>query len=533
MNNEIIIQKIIQKYGNLDSKRGRDAIGIIFGVHSKTIEMEASKKNVKLTYNTANVKRLETAIDPYEVLSSATTQLSFSASETPQNQTRDTTKILKKKLPANIGNDELSFPSDKTLYTSPLTNVAETALQISLGTIITKSVGVQYSFSRSNPISAGCICVLGDTKLLEDENTAASLFMVLNDTLTMVVAKWKATMTPAVAYAGFTQSYVHSALSFEIPTGKYVASFIASADYGMFNNGIYYEVDRYSGSNASKNNLGLNVGTTINPFWNLNMTARPFPNVAQGAYIRGGIVVDASKRDTEIVRNLEGASGINFYSQIYKPTLRVCGGSLVHSAYSGTVSPISRLAVLSNKTRTLTLLAFSEKRLPTVVGHDSYFSGNIIGRAQNGNPYNIIDSVTLLEDDLVNSKDIVNILSCTATADSWLVTTDNQFGPVQVVATPAYNPMSITALNKASPAFTNTTSIASSDDWQVSVGWRVTSNLIYQNSTSFTTYNAFDRYNNTYWASAKNSFSSSGIGSQWVQIGYPEEVKMTSYRINP
>ncbi|KAJ1624705.1 hypothetical protein T492DRAFT_844580 [Pavlovales sp. CCMP2436] len=105
-------------------------------------------------------------------------------------------------------------------------------------------------------------------------------------------------MTSTVAYASFTQSYGHCALSFDIPTGKYVASFIVSTDYGVYNNGIYYEVDRYSGSNASKNNFGLNVRTAINPFWNLNMPARPFPNVAQMVYICDGIVIDASKRIT-------------------------------------------------------------------------------------------------------------------------------------------------------------------------------------------------------------------------------------------
>ncbi|KAJ1620394.1 hypothetical protein T492DRAFT_847820 [Pavlovales sp. CCMP2436] len=92
---------------------------------------------------------LEIDIERYAVLSSATTLLSFSAAKTPQNQTRDTTKILKKKLPANTGADELSIPFDKSLYTSPLTYVAELPLPISLGRIITKSV---------------------DTKLFKDES---------------------------------------------------------------------------------------------------------------------------------------------------------------------------------------------------------------------------------------------------------------------------------------------------------------------------------------------------------------------------
>ncbi|KAJ1625117.1 hypothetical protein T492DRAFT_844218 [Pavlovales sp. CCMP2436] len=189
------------------------------------------------------------------------------------------------------------------------------------------------------------------------------------DTPTVVVAKWAATMSPAVAYAGFTQRFGHAALSFDSDSGKYVASFIASADYGIFNNGIYYEVDRHSGSNANKINLGLNTFTTLNVFWNLNMPSRPFANVASC--------------EIKITRNFEGSSSISFYNQIYKPVLRI---------------------------------------------RDC--------RAQNGDPYNVIDNITL-NTELITSKEVVNILSCTATADSWLITTDNKYNPIQAVATPA------------------------------------------------------------------------------------------------
>ncbi|KAJ1628599.1 hypothetical protein T492DRAFT_841486 [Pavlovales sp. CCMP2436] len=297
---------------------------------------------------------LDVTVDPYAIATSAVTQLSFSSLESPQNQTRDITKILKKKLPVATGNDELVFPFDSALFTAPLNYVAETSLPISLGQTVTKAVGVQWSFLSAKPISAGCITVLGDTKLLQDEATTdpkASTYTINQimpdavvaeatyfvnvvryipgqtqqrnftwlslDTPTMVVAKWKATMSPAVAYAGFTQSFGHAALSFDSTTG-----------------------------------------------------------------------------DIEITRNTEWSSSIAFYHQIYKPVIRICG-------------------------------------------------------------------------ELMSSKEVVNIVSCTATDDSWLITTDHQYNAIQVVATPAYNPTSITALNKASPVFLSATSITSSDDWQV------------------------------------------------------------------
>ncbi|KAJ1634728.1 hypothetical protein T492DRAFT_836615 [Pavlovales sp. CCMP2436] len=164
-------------------------------------------------YGALEATGLDAVIDPYAVVTSAVTQLSFSSLETPQNQTRDLTK------------DEATTDPKASTYTInqllPEEVVSETIYQVTV---------FRY--------------IPGQTQ--QRVFTWSSM-----DTPTIVVAKWKATMSPAVAYAGFTQSYGHCALSFDIATGKYVASFIASAEYGIFNNGIYYEVDRYSGSYAS------------------------------------------------------------------------------------------------------------------------------------------------------------------------------------------------------------------------------------------------------------------------------------------
>ncbi|KAJ1641143.1 hypothetical protein T492DRAFT_831594 [Pavlovales sp. CCMP2436] len=436
MSNEIILQKIIKKYRDLSTKGGRDAVGIVFGVHKQTIDKLLTMRRtgwMSNVYGALDSTVLDVTVDPYAIATSAVTQLSFSSLETPQNQTRDITKILKKKLPVATGNDELVFPFDSTLFTAPLNYLAKTAFLISLGQAVIKAVGVQWSFSGAKPISAGCICVLGSTKLLQDEATTDPKALTSLDTPTMVLAKWKVTMTPAVAYAGFTPSFGHAALSFDSATGK------------------------YSGSNASKINLGLITSTTLNVFWNLNMPSRPFANVASCAYVRSRVVIDA--RDIEITRNPEGTSSISFYHQIYKPVIRICGGAFVSNAYSGLICPISRLTVISNESR------------------------NIIGRAQNGDPYNVIDSIVTLNTELITFKEVVNILSCTATADSWLITTDNQYSALQVVATPAYNPTTINALNKASPVFLSTTSITSSDDWQVATGWRISYSTYYQLKT--------------------------------------------------
>ncbi|KAJ1632514.1 hypothetical protein T492DRAFT_1113975 [Pavlovales sp. CCMP2436] len=512
-------------------------------------------------------------LGPYVIQTSSVTQLSFSSSESPQNQTRDLSKIIKKKLPVSVRNDELVFPFDSSLFTAPLSYVAEVALPASLGLATTKAVGVQWSFSKTKPISAGCEAVLGDTKMLqaetmtdprslaftinhiipEDAVTAMSYQVTLAkfvpwqtqlrdftwsslDTPSMVCAKWKATMEPAVAYAGSTHSFGHAVLSFDNTIEKFVATFSASSEWGAFSGGIYYEIDRYSGSsNASKNNLGLNQN-------------RPFANMSSCAYVRSGDVIDASKRitvdilatdflffvgDMEITRDTEGASSVTFYNQIYKSVLRICGDTIVSNEYTGNVSPISRLTVISNESRALTLSDFTNKRLPTTIGHDSFFSGDIIGRATNGDTYNVIDNLESLNTELLLADEAITILSCTTTDDSWLLTTDNGSSPFQMIATPAYNPTTINAINKASPAFASTSTISANVDWASTSGWRATSGSYYQNNASFLPWRAFDHSSSTFWASAETAFSASGVGSQWIKMEYPEAVEMVSHKIDP
>ncbi|KAJ1625118.1 hypothetical protein T492DRAFT_844219 [Pavlovales sp. CCMP2436] len=113
MSNKIILQKIIQRYGNLDTKGGREAVGIVFDVHNKTIDkLMAMRRTAKTSnvYGALESTGLDVAIDPYARVTSAVTQLSFSSLETPQNQTRDLTKILKKKLPVATGYRRAGFP---------------------------------------------------------------------------------------------------------------------------------------------------------------------------------------------------------------------------------------------------------------------------------------------------------------------------------------------------------------------------------------------------------------------------------------
>eukprot|EP00302_Diacronema_sp_CCMP2436_P000253 CAMPEP_0179839774 /NCGR_PEP_ID=MMETSP0982-20121206/1516_1 /TAXON_ID=483367 /ORGANISM="non described non described, Strain CCMP 2436" /LENGTH=116 /DNA_ID=CAMNT_0021723489 /DNA_START=117 /DNA_END=463 /DNA_ORIENTATION=+ len=61
---------------------------------------------------------------------------------------------------------------------------------------------------------------------------------------------------------------------------------------------VFYQVDRDFGGvgDQSKTTLGLLITNSPNLFWQTNMAPRPFPNIAQCAYIRDGLLIDGRKR---------------------------------------------------------------------------------------------------------------------------------------------------------------------------------------------------------------------------------------------
>ncbi|KAJ1634782.1 hypothetical protein T492DRAFT_1133466 [Pavlovales sp. CCMP2436] len=190
---------------------------------------------------------LDAEIDPYATTTTSVTLLSLTSNETPQNQTRDLEKTIKQKLPVDNANSELVFPFNSALFAAPLTYVTEAVLPATLSLSVTKAVGVQWSFSRTKPISAGCAFVLGDTKQLQDEATTdpknKSTFTVNHIVPTGVVAESTYQVTVNRYAPGQTQlrvftwssldtpenSFGHAVLSHDRNTGKYVGSFDATA----------------------------------------------------------------------------------------------------------------------------------------------------------------------------------------------------------------------------------------------------------------------------------------------------------------
>ncbi|KAJ1629592.1 hypothetical protein T492DRAFT_840699 [Pavlovales sp. CCMP2436] len=439
-------------------------------------------------------------VDSYTVETSSITDLSYTAAELPQNQTRDITKIIKKKIPIVTGIEEHVFPFDSSLFNDPLLYVAETVLSPTIGTTLTKAIGVQWGFSKAKQIAEGCIFVLGDTQQLESEallNPQKSTFTVncivpsatvaestysvtvykyipgytaqrvftwtSLDTPEAVCTKWKAVMEPYVTFGGTSSSFGHAVLSYDRGTGKYIGSFDPDTAWGGSLFTLYYEIYRYTGSDdASK---GLN---------------------------RRPIKFDITRFHDEFNSNLS----------FFNPAI----------AYT---------MIFSNSDIVYDILFFAEKRLPTSIGHNSFFSGDVIARSSNGESYNIVDNLVLLNSELLTTE-AVTILSCIAAEDSWIV-----------ISTPAYNPTVVNALNKVSPAFTNQTAIATDPNWPITTGWRASQSSIYQNYSAFIGWKSVDRIDNTYWASAETSYSASGVGNQWVHMEFPSAVKMVSHTMNP
>ncbi|KAJ1626258.1 hypothetical protein T492DRAFT_1033741 [Pavlovales sp. CCMP2436] len=163
----------------------------------------------------------------------------------------------------------------------------------------------------------------------------------------------------------------------------------------------------------------------------------------------------------EITRVTEVGELATIYSKIYRPVIRVCGSGIVSGEYTGSTTPVNLLTVLSNPERDLTLADFDFETIQSTKSGNAFFQG-IYGQSANGTTIDILNSIERLDSKVFETSEHVDLVSCTATDDSWLVTTNNTGANMQCHVTPAYNLATINSLNKESPAFTNNVSIVTS-----------------------------------------------------------------------
>ncbi|KAJ1626790.1 hypothetical protein T492DRAFT_842908 [Pavlovales sp. CCMP2436] len=434
--------------------------------------------NVFGRLKTTSLTSLET-IDSYTTETTSTTELSYTSAEVPQNQTRDIAKIIQKKLPVSSGVVEHVFPFDSTIFDNPLLYVAETVLSPTISTSLTKAVGVQWGFSNSKQIAEGCIFVLGDTKQLETEallNPQKSTFTVNSIVPSASVSETSFSVTVYKYVPGYTAQRVFTWSSLDTPEivcTKWKAVMEPYVTFGGTSSSFGHALLNYDRETA----WGGNLFTVYYEIYR---------------YTAGD---DASKVN------------LGLYTS---PTLNMFWTFSMLKRYFPLVAKpaYSRLGVVvdSKKRISVEVLATGSQGLNRRPIKFDVTSSDIVN---NGETYNIVDTLELLNSELL-ATEAVTILSCTAASDSWIITTDNAHTPFQVLATPAYSPTVIGALS-----------------------WRTSQSSIYENNGAFIGWKSTDRVDNTYWASGVTTYTSSGVGNQWVQIEFPSAVKMVSHKINP
>ncbi|KAJ1640836.1 hypothetical protein T492DRAFT_831833 [Pavlovales sp. CCMP2436] len=457
---------------------------------------------------------------------------------------------------SNFGTDQ----AKRTLgfiFESPMAHVSELKLTTDLETASTNSIGLQFTLAQESTFTEGAVALIGDTLKLQTEtltNPLASTFTIklrnvpladlsvlvrripqtpdvyfsrwfywsAIDTPSQVITKWNTQMRPFVD----GNSFGHLTLTYDTTTSKFSPAFDYNPAYGTPEGYGWFSM--WDGDDASKDNLGLvRTPSALNPGWSAGprpiwMSTWPliFPYAA-GYYLKivkidvfvtgsngtvpRQVVFDISQSsannstvrekytliikrssevsffsdETEVLRDTEEGELATIYSRIYRPVLRVCGGSIV---------------------------------------------------AENGTSMNVVNSIERIENSLYTLQEKINIVSCTATSDSWLITTDNPSGDVQINVVPAYSTEDIEVFIKNSPLFVNNINITTSNDWNNSNGWRVISSSTFQNNAAYAANAAFDKSSITYWGSAEGTFTTAGVGSQSLTIEYPQALKISSLR---
>ncbi|KAJ1639036.1 hypothetical protein T492DRAFT_833226 [Pavlovales sp. CCMP2436] len=585
-----LLRPIMARYGDMQSIRARIAIGAVFGIHKNQMA------NVFGRVSVAGVGTFPVVVPLVASTSTMThlSLNSLSSSLQNQNQTPDPEKTLVIRIPVTSPSANLILPFNADNFATPLALVADQVLPSELASSVTKSVGVQFTLAQVSSITEGTIFTLGDTLKLQDEtmsdpqlstyrmstkNVGAFVEYSLvimktpelnvfytrvflwnsDDTPSQIIVKWNTIMQSTIDGISFG----HARLSYDSGANKFSAVSLDNPAYGPYT-GVFWVV-KNQGDDASKDCLGLiRSPSGANPNWATNMEPRPFayaagatrPGVKVELYITGssGIaprqinfniknyVSNANTKYTMLITTANGVEvsffagsveiardkEVAFYSGIYRPVIWLCGSEITGGVYSSVITPINGLTVLSNRERDLSIADFDYKTIQATKPGNAFFQGSIYGQSSNGTPVDILNSIERLDSQVFGTEEHADLVSCSATDGSWLITTSNTGAGVQCHITPA----AILNVNKETPEFTNNIAIVSTPDWSNSSSWRVVSSSTYLNAADFAANNAFNKNTLTFWGSADGTFTSAGVGSQFIGIEYPTATKMHSFRID-
>ncbi|KAJ1629196.1 hypothetical protein T492DRAFT_840991 [Pavlovales sp. CCMP2436] len=409
-----------------------------------------------------------------------------------QNQTRDPDKVLVTRIPAT--GTPLVLPFDPILIISSdrnhRRNIVSIGDTLKLQTeILTNPLASTYTLNLRN---AGAAISTNDYSLivLRIPQTNVFYFRVFTwnaqDTEAQIIVKWNDTMRP------FSNgvSFGHLALTYNAQNGKFSGVFDTNTTYGAAEGFGWFS--KNDGTDQAKDDLGL-----------YRSPSGPIPiglprSVKIGLFITGSNGVTPRQVDFDITSYVANNSATN--SETY--------------------------TMIINKSNEVTFYAGT-----TEITRDA--EEGLYGKSANGTTVNVVNSIERIEDTLYKVPERINIVSCTATVDSWLLTTDNSDGDVQLNVTSAYNPVAARTLTRESPSFTDNNTIITSSDWNSSSMFTIVGSSALTGGSSHEPHRAFNRDTNTFWASGAGTYNSSGAGQQFITIVYPNPVEMRSHRINP
>ncbi|KAJ1619188.1 hypothetical protein T492DRAFT_848750 [Pavlovales sp. CCMP2436] len=374
---------------------------------------------------------------------------------------------------------KLVLPFNSSIFETPLTYVSELKLTTDLETASSNSIGLQFTLAQESTFTEGTVALIGDTLKLQSETLTDPLSstytmklrnLPLPDPLpvlgVLVIVKWNDQMRLFVD----GNSFGHLTLTYDTTTSKFAPVFDYSTDYGTPEGFGWFSM--WDGDDTSKDHIGLErTPSYLNPGWSagprpLSMSTWPliFPYAA-GFYFR------TVKLDVFI-------TGSNDYRTSRKRKLTMI---IKHS---------NDVTFFSDATEVLR----DTEAGPACLWW--FICNRIVHRrnyTDNGTTMNVVNSIERIEDALYTVQEKINIVSCTATSDSWLITTDNPSGDVQLNVVPAYSTEDIEVFIKNSPLFVNNINISTSNDWNNSDGWRIVSSSTYQNNASYAANAAFDK----------------------------------------
>ncbi|KAJ1629203.1 hypothetical protein T492DRAFT_840997 [Pavlovales sp. CCMP2436] len=416
---------------------------------------------------------------------------------------------------------ELVLPFDSSIFESPLTYVSELKLSTDLETAMTNSIGLQFTLAEDSSFTEGTVALIGDTFKLQSETLSdplSSTYTVklrnlpLPDPLPVLgVLVRRNTLNPDVNFARWfywspddtpAQMIVKWNDQMRVfVDGKFAPVFDYSTDYGLPEGFGWFS--RWDGDDASKDHIGSNGVVPRQVVFDISPTVEDYRTSIKRKFtviIKHSNDVKFFSNETEVVRDTETGPACLWWF--------ICIRNVHRRNYTED---------------------FSLKIIQTELNNNSYFNA-LYGKIANGTTPNVVNSIERIEDLLYTLQEKINIVSCTATLDSWLITTDNPSGDVQLNVVPAYSTEDIEVFIKNSPAFVNNINISTSIDWNNSDGWRVVSSSTYQNNALYAANAAFDKNSSTYWGSAEGTFTSAGVGSQSLTIEYPQALKISSLR---